>query len=127
MTTFYKEAAEALDYMMEWDHVLVTGEVITASSWIVPSPLVKGSDSFTDNTATVFISSGVAGQSYEVTNHIHTSAGREYDQSFIILCNPTIRTSGVAAFNVTRNDIILMALEDIKVYAPDFESPTPSA
>jgi hypothetical protein len=31
-------------------------------------------------------------------------------------------TSGVTSFNVTRDNIIMMALEDIKVYAPDFES-----
>jgi hypothetical protein len=36
-------------------------------------------------------------------------------------------TSGVTSFNVTRDDIILMALEDIKVYAPDFETPPPAA
>lgn len=36
-------------------------------------------------------------------------------------------TSGVTSFNVTRNDIILMALEDLKVYAPDFETPPPAA
>jgi hypothetical protein len=36
-------------------------------------------------------------------------------------------TSGVTSFSVSRNDIILMALEDIKVYAPDFETPPPAA
>jgi hypothetical protein len=36
-------------------------------------------------------------------------------------------TSGVRSFNVTRNDIILLALEDIKAYAPDFETPPPAA
>jgi hypothetical protein len=36
-------------------------------------------------------------------------------------------TSGVTSFNVSRDDIIFMALEDIKVYAPDFESLPPAA
>ena len=36
-------------------------------------------------------------------------------------------TSGVSTFNVTRDDIILMALEDIKAYAPDFETVPPAA
>lgn len=36
-------------------------------------------------------------------------------------------TSGSTSFSVTRNDIIYMALEDIKVYAPDFEQPSPGA
>ena len=36
-------------------------------------------------------------------------------------------TSGVRTFSVTRDDIIYMALEDIKAYAPDFETPPPSA
>jgi hypothetical protein len=34
-------------------------------------------------------------------------------------------TSGVTSFNVTRNDIINMALEDCGAYAPDFQNPTP--
>lgn len=33
-------------------------------------------------------------------------------------------TSGSTSFSVTRNDIIYMALEDIKVYAPDFQQPS---
>lgn len=33
-------------------------------------------------------------------------------------------TSGVTSFSVTRNDIILMAYEDMGVYAPGFELPT---
>jgi hypothetical protein len=33
-------------------------------------------------------------------------------------------TSGVVTFNVTRDDIIRMALEDCGAYAPDFQSPT---
>lgn len=36
-------------------------------------------------------------------------------------------TSGVTTFSVTRDDIIYLALEDIKAYAPDFETPPPSA
>ena len=36
-------------------------------------------------------------------------------------------TSGSTSFSVTRDDIILMALEDIKVYAPDFQDPPPAA
>ena len=36
-------------------------------------------------------------------------------------------TSGVTSFNVTRDDIILMALEEIKVYAPEFENAPPAA
>jgi hypothetical protein len=36
-------------------------------------------------------------------------------------------TSGVRSFSVTRNDIIEMALEDIKAYAPDFETIPPAA
>ena len=36
-------------------------------------------------------------------------------------------TSGSTSFSVDRNDIILLALEDIKVYAPDFETPPPAA
>lgn len=36
-------------------------------------------------------------------------------------------TSGVSTFNVTRDDLILMALEDIKAYAPDFETVPPAA
>ena len=33
-------------------------------------------------------------------------------------------TSGVSTFSVSRNDIILMAMEDLGIYAPGFEVPT---
>jgi hypothetical protein len=36
-------------------------------------------------------------------------------------------TSGVRSFNVSRNDVIYLALEDIRAYSPDFEDPVPAA
>lgn len=36
-------------------------------------------------------------------------------------------TSGVRTFNVSRNEIIYMALEDIRAYSPDFEDPPAAA
>ena len=46
----------------------------------------KESDSKSTTATTVWLSGGVAGQSYSVVNHIVTAAGREEDRTIKIMC-----------------------------------------
>lgn len=124
--TFYKSPYETLDYTVEWVHVLGSA-TISSVTWTVPAGLVQGASSISGTTTTVFIGGGVAGTFYDIEAEIVTSAADTFTQGFVILCKPDQPTSGVSIFNVTRNDIIMMALEDIRVYAPDFESLNPAA
>jgi len=79
-----KDPDDVLDYSRPWGKWLATGETITTSSWIVPTGITKGSDTYDDTSATIWLSGGVAGGDYLITNRITTSAGRTVDRTFRI-------------------------------------------
>ncbi|MBI4905706.1 MAG: hypothetical protein HY820_18885 [Acidobacteria bacterium] len=81
--TFAKDPNSVLDYSIDWTRWL-DGDAIATSEWIVPDGLTKVTDGRTTKTATVWLSSGSAGQSYTVTNRITTSGGRTEDRSFTV-------------------------------------------
>jgi hypothetical protein len=75
-----KDPDEIKDYVVDWSDLL--GEdTIAASIWIIPDGLTKTSDSNTGATATIWLSSGVAGTSYALVNRITTAGGRTYDRT----------------------------------------------
>lgn len=81
--TFTKDPNAVLDYSIDWTRWLA-GDQIAASEWIIPSGLTKMADSKTTTSATVWLSGGIAGKSYTVTNRTTTAAGRTEDHSFTI-------------------------------------------
>ena len=72
-----KDPNEVLDYTVDWqganNPVLETAETITTATWTVPSGLTKDSESNTNTTATVVLSGGTAGETYEITSNIVTN------------------------------------------------------
>lgn len=86
MTNFSKDPSEKLDYTLDWDDRLAVGETISASTWSVPAGITQStpSPSFTTTTTTIWLTGGTAGTNYQVTNHVTTSAGREYERSIFI-------------------------------------------
>ena len=83
--TFIKDPQAILDYTVNWETWL-DGDTISASSWTVPTGLTEDSDSNGDSTATVWLSSGTVGKTYEIVNHITTAGGREEDKTLVIIC-----------------------------------------
>jgi hypothetical protein len=84
MTTFTKDPDAVLDYSVDWSKWLA-GDQITTSIWSVDDPAIEvADDSNTSTRATVWLSGGVASESYTVTNRITTSGGRTDDRSFVI-------------------------------------------
>ena len=81
--TFVKDSDAVLDYTVNWADWLGV-DTISSSSWTVPTGLTEDSDSNTDQTATVWLSGGTVGQTYEVVNSIVTAAGREDDRTIVI-------------------------------------------
>lgn len=79
--TFTKDPNAILDYTVDWTRWL-NGDAIATSEWTIPDGLTKVTDSRTSKTATVWLSSGGAGQSYTITNRITTTGGRTEDRSF---------------------------------------------
>lgn len=80
---YNKFPAAVLDYEMDWLAWLGT-DTISASEWIVPDGLTLDSDTFTDTAATAWLSGGVEGEVYEVTNRITTAAGRVNERYLLV-------------------------------------------
>ena len=84
MTTFTKDPDAVLDYSIDWSKWLA-GDQIQTSEWTVSDPAILGAnDSNTATRTTVWLSGGMAGQSYTITNRITTSGGRTDDRSFTV-------------------------------------------
>ena len=80
---FYKDSDAVLDFSVDWSAWL-SSETISTSSFTVEAGLTKDSESNDTTSATVWLSGGVSGTSYTVTNTITTSAGRTDERSLTI-------------------------------------------
>lgn len=80
-----KDPDEELDYKVDWSVAIGTDNIVN-SIWLVPAGLVKESDSFTNKATTIWLSGGVLGIIYYVTNRIVTNGGRTFDQTVKLKC-----------------------------------------
>lgn len=76
-----KDPDDILDYQVNWAARLADAETITAATWVVPDGITQDDDEFTDTTATIWLSGGTAGTTYNVVSRITTSGGRQMDQT----------------------------------------------
>jgi hypothetical protein len=76
-----KDPDEVLDYNIDWSPRLTSPDVISASQWFVPTGLIADNEEMTDNSTTVWLSSGTLGTVYDVLNRIDTVEGRTMDQT----------------------------------------------
>lgn len=84
---FYKSAAATnVDFLIDWEDWLATGEAIQTATWTLPSGLTQGSSGqVVDGTTTaIFLDGGTKGQAYEVACQIVTDQGRDPQRSIII-------------------------------------------
>ena len=82
---FTKDPNATLPYSVDWGANWLGSDTIAASSWTVPAGLTQVSSSFTTKIATVVISGGVAGQSYDIVNRITTALGYIDDRTLTLL------------------------------------------
>lgn len=83
-----KDPDAVKDYAIDWSAILATGETILTSTWTVnsvdlekessPASLISGA------ICTVWLSGGVAGATYRITNHITTSRGMEDERTVVL-------------------------------------------
>lgn len=96
-TKYKQDPADVLDYRNNWrtavDPFLAPTEVISTSTWTAYDTSWVANDDITidsspsthtDTTATVWVSDGVLGSTYYLTNHIVTDEGREKDETISI-------------------------------------------
>lgn len=88
-----KDPDAVLDYMRDWGsdaldpdaRWLRDDDTILTSTWIVPDGITKDSDTHDDKTATIWLSGGTLGESYELTNRVVTAGGRTDERSVTII------------------------------------------
>lgn len=83
MNKFIKDPDAVLDYQVDWS-VWLGDDTIASSTWIVPDGITKGFDANTTTTATIWLSGGIAGLNYTITNRITTDNGRTDDRTITI-------------------------------------------
>lgn len=83
---FVKDPNAVLDYVINWASWLrwLGVDTISSSSFTVPTGLTEDSESNTTTTATVWLSGGTAGVTYEVINRIVTAGGRTEERTLTI-------------------------------------------
>lgn len=82
-----KDPDAVKDYSLDWSEWL-DGDEISSSGWTAPSGLTVVSSAQVGTVMTVWLSGGVAGQTYKVTNRITTAnnPARVDERTFEILC-----------------------------------------
>lgn len=79
-----KDPDAVKDYTVDWTAWLAA-DTISTSNWFVSAGLTVGTKTNTNSAATQWLSGGVKGKSYRVTNRIATVGGRTEDRSFNIV------------------------------------------
>lgn len=76
-----KDPNEVLDYSIDWNPRLITGDAIATATWTIPAGLTQGASSFANGITSTFISGGAENVTYTVQCRITTTGGRTMDQS----------------------------------------------
>lgn len=76
---FTKDPDAVLDYTFDYADWLAEGDTIASVESTADAGLDVDSTSHTPTTATVWISGGTAGSTYDVVTHVTTADGREDD------------------------------------------------
>lgn len=81
MMTGQKTAGEVLKFTVNWTDWL-DGDTISTVTWTLDSGITKSSETNTTTSASVLISSGTVGATYEVMCKITTAAGLTGERTF---------------------------------------------
>ena len=90
MTTIIEQTpTELLDWTINWAARGLGNDVILSSAWSQSSGDFTLSQTGHGSTATTFwLTGGIAGNSYSITNTISTSGGREMQETVTYICIP---------------------------------------
>lgn len=81
---FEKDPNAILDFTIDWTDWLGSDTIVTGT-WIIPSGITEVSRTSTTKISTVFVSGGITGITYALTNRINTSGGRTDDRTIYVL------------------------------------------
>jgi hypothetical protein len=77
-----KTPQETKDYSLDWSADLAADTIATSAWTISPGDPTVAQASATTTLATVWISGGIVGNTYDVTNSIVTAGGRTLTKTF---------------------------------------------
>ncbi len=80
----YQDPDEKKDYVANWSDA-ITSDTITTSKWIASPGIECNSSGLKGNLTRVWLSSGIMGNNYTITNRITTAHGRSLDMSFCLI------------------------------------------
>lgn len=81
---FVKDPDAILDYTIDWLNWLCSDTIVTGT-WVVPSGITRVTDTITTTTATIWLSGGTVGKSYNLVNKINTSGGRADNRTISLM------------------------------------------
>jgi hypothetical protein len=81
---FVKDPNSTIDFAVDWAEWLNTGDNVTVSTWETPTGLTLSSSSVSNNVARAFLTGGLAGVDYLITNRVTTQGGRIEDRSILV-------------------------------------------
>ncbi len=73
---FDKDPDEILDFTIDWSDWLPSGDTISTSAWNVPAGITEVSKSSDTTKVWIFLSGGIDGDEYKLTNTITTAGSR---------------------------------------------------
>ena len=76
----------SLDYGFDWTAWLSQGETITTSTWVVDTGLTKSLEQNSAGITSLFVTGGIVGKVYKLTNTITTSATRSDSRTIKLSC-----------------------------------------
>lgn len=82
---YYQDPDALMDYTIDWGSRWLGTDTIATSEWIVPDGINMNTTSNTPTKATIWLSGGTLGESYDVTNRVTTDGGRIQDQTLRIV------------------------------------------
>lgn len=89
LTTMEKDPDAKLPYSVDWSKWLANeGDTAASAAWTVPAGMTKESspaETLVSGVATVWLSGGTLGQSYEVVCRLTTTAGRIDERTILIV------------------------------------------
>ena len=78
-----KDPSAVLDYQMNWEPYL-DSDLIDSVLWIVPDGLASEAETHDNTTATIWLSGGITGMTYDVVCRVTTIGGRIDDRTIAI-------------------------------------------
>jgi hypothetical protein len=81
---FVKDPNSTIDFAVDWAEWLSSGDTVSSSSWEVPTGLTVSSASVANNVTRSFLTGGLAGVDYMITNRVTTQGGRIEDRSILV-------------------------------------------